>query len=63
MEVEVGSSILLDHPTFKRKVNNRPEYQVLKKEIIDMGYSANGRKYGVSDNAIRKWIKVYEKKM
>ena len=26
-----------------------------------MGYSATGRKYGVSDNAIRKWIKYYEK--
>lgn len=49
--------------THLRKVNDRPKYQVLKKEIIDMGYSATGRKYGVSDNAIRKWIKVYEKKM
>jgi hypothetical protein len=46
-----------------RKVNNRPEYNVLKKEIIDMGYSATGRKYGVSDNAVRKWIKNYEKQM
>ena len=26
-----------------------------------MGYSAVGRKYGVSDNAIRKWVKDYEK--
>jgi len=44
----------------KRKVE-RPEYQVLIKEIDEIGYSATGRKYGVSDNAIRKWIKTYEK--
>ena len=26
-----------------------------------MGYSSTGRKYGVSDNAIRKWIRQYER--
>jgi transposase-like protein len=30
---------------------------VLIKEIAESGYSATGRKYGVSDNAIRKWVK------
>ncbi len=25
-----------------------------------MGFSAVGRKYGVSDNAVRKWIRWYE---
>lgn len=44
----------------KRKVD-RPEYEVLLKEIDELGYSATGRKYGVSDNAIRKWVKYYEK--
>jgi 5-methylcytosine-specific restriction endonuclease McrA len=39
-----------------RKVE-RPELEVLLKEIKEMGYSATGRKYGVSDNAVRKWIK------
>lgn len=34
----------------------RPDIETLKKEIEDLGYSAVGRKYGVSDNAIRKWI-------
>jgi hypothetical protein len=43
-----------------RKVD-RPEYQILIKEIEEIGYSATGRKYGVSDNAIRKWVKTYEK--
>lgn len=44
----------------KRTVE-RPPYEQLKTEINDLGYSATGRKYGVSDNAIRKWVKVYEK--
>jgi transposase-like protein len=26
-----------------------------------MGYSAVGRRYGVSDNAIRKWLRQYER--
>jgi transposase-like protein len=25
-----------------------------------MGYSTTARKYGVSDNAIRKWLRAYE---
>lgn len=38
----------------------RPEYEVLLKEIKDNGYTATGKKYGVSDNAIRKWLKKWE---
>jgi hypothetical protein len=44
----------------KRKVN-RPDHLTLIKEIKDLGYSGTGRKYDVSDNAIRKWIKYYNK--
>lgn len=39
-----------------RKVE-RPEYDTLLKNIKDFGYSGTGRKYNVSDNTIRKWIK------
>jgi len=44
----------------QRKVE-RPPLEQLLKEIEELGYSATGRKYGVSDNAIRKWIKRYDK--
>jgi hypothetical protein len=40
----------------RRKVE-RPSIDQLKKEVEEFGYSATGRKYGVSDNAVRKWIK------
>ena len=37
----------------------RPLPEQLAKEILELGFSAVGRKYGVSDNAIRKWCKAY----
>ncbi len=33
----------------------------LNADKFKLGFSATGRKYGVSDNAIRKWIKNYNK--
>lgn len=44
-----------------RKVK-RPSYEQLMKEIEETNYCAVGRKYGVSDTAIRKWVKNYKKK-
>jgi very-short-patch-repair endonuclease len=40
-----------------RKVK-RPSLEILKEDIENIGFSATGRKYGVSDNSIRKWIKI-----
>lgn len=40
-----------------RKVD-RPSIDQLKEDIEKLGYSGTGRKYGVSDNSIRKWIKI-----
>jgi hypothetical protein len=44
----------------RRKVE-RPPLEQLLKEVKETSYCAVGRNYGVSDNAIRKWIKSYEK--
>lgn len=41
-----------------RKVE-RPSLDILLDSVKEIGYSATGRLYGVSDNAIRKWIKRY----
>ena len=35
----------------------RPTMDDLIRDINDLGYVGTGKKYGVSDNAIRKWIK------
>lgn len=40
-----------------RKIKDRPDITILKLDIEKLGYAASGRKYGVSDNCIRKWIK------
>jgi len=39
-----------------RKVE-RPSKETLIDEVKELGYCGTGRKYGVSDNCIRKWIK------
>lgn len=45
-------------PSFStRKVKNRPtEIQIIK-DVNELGYRGTGKKYGVSDNAVRKWLK------
>jgi hypothetical protein len=42
-----------------RKVD-RPSYEQLMADVESMSFVAIGRKYGVSDNAVRKWIRWYE---
>jgi hypothetical protein len=39
---------------------DRPPYSQLIREVQAVGFAATGRRYGVSDNAIRKWIRAYE---
>ena len=53
------SSVGIPRPR-KRKVE-RPPYEQLLREIEESSFVAVGRKYGVSDNAIRKWIVFYER--
>jgi hypothetical protein len=46
-------------PSLRR--TERPPYEQLMREIEETSYLAVGRKYGVSDNAIRKWVRQYER--
>ena len=39
----------------------RPPYEQLVAEVAADGWSAVGRRYGVSDNAVRKWVRGYER--
>ena len=43
-----------------RKVDRPPLSQLLR-EVNAIGYLATGRRYGLTDNAIRKWLKQYER--
>jgi hypothetical protein len=44
----------------RRKVD-RPPHTHLMREVIALGYAGTGRRYGVSDNAVRKWLRQYER--
>jgi hypothetical protein len=48
-------------PRPERRRVERPPYDELLREVADVGWSAVGRRYGVSDNAIRKWVRQYER--
>lgn len=43
----------------KRREVPRPAYEQLLDDLKTMSYCAVGRKYRVSDHAIRKWIRWY----
>lgn len=44
----------------KRK-SVRPPYEQLMEELAESSYTAIGRRYGVTDNAVRKWVRRYER--
>lgn len=45
----------------QRRTVPRPSFSVLKSQIDELGFCGTARLYGVTDNTIRKWIKLYEK--
>jgi hypothetical protein len=48
-------------PQPQRRKVDRPPLSLLKADVERLGYLATGRKYGVSDNAVRKWLVWYER--
>lgn len=48
-----------DCSNLKQRVSNRPSREELKEMIRTESFTAIGKKYGVSDNAIRKWCDNY----
>ena len=43
----------------QRKIKERPSLNVLLEDVSNMSYISVGKKYGVTDNCIKKWIKSY----
>jgi transposase-like protein len=48
------------NPCPQRRKVPRPSFAQLKEDVASMSFVAIGRKYGVTDNAVRKWIRWYE---
>jgi hypothetical protein len=63
IDVLINENIL--NRTVKRRKVERPSLEEIIKLVDEKGYSETGRMFGVSDNAVRKWIKFgkqYESK-
>lgn len=66
-ECKCGSIIRIDSPMCRKcydtttRKTERPTLEVLLNDVKELGYKGTGKKYNVSDNAIRKWIKSYQK--
>jgi hypothetical protein len=41
----------------------RPDLETLLQDVKELGYVGAGKKYGITDNGLRKWIKSYQKKV
>lgn len=44
----------------RKKLSTKPSREQLKKDIRSMSMTAVGKKYFVSDNAVRKWCQSYQ---
>jgi len=55
--IKRNSKLCMQCHNMKQRKVQRPSQEQLLMEINEIGYSGTGRKYGVSDNAVRKWIK------
>ena len=56
-----GITRCLECSRLKSRKVERPSYIQLQKDLEKTNYVQVGKKYGVSDNCVRKWIKYYEK--
>jgi hypothetical protein len=56
-----GKFLRRGKPDFAARRVDRPPYEQLRSEVAELGWEATGRKYGVSGNAIRKWMRFYER--
>lgn len=46
-------------PKYKNRKVDRPSKETLEQEVLKLSLVKLGQKYGVSDNAVRKWCKSY----
>lgn len=56
-EIDRRSKTCINCFYIKQRKFIRPSIEQLQNEINELGYTGTGKKYGVSDNAIRKWLK------
>ena len=60
-EIVIGAKRCAPCQARRNRKVERPSLEVLMNELKTTSYVSVGKKYGVSDNAIRKWIRSYSK--
>jgi Zn finger protein HypA/HybF involved in hydrogenase expression len=58
-EITYSSKRCIECSQVDRRIVDRPDKETLLSDVKKLGFSGTGRKYCVSDNAIRKWCKSY----
>ena len=56
---EFGRSEKMIESAIRQRRVERPDKDTLIKELTESSFLGVGQKYGVSDNAVRKWCKIY----
>lgn len=59
-EVKYGSTYCFECSSFLQRKVERPDREQLKNDIRTLSMVKVGQKYGVSDNAVRKWCDAYK---
>ena len=59
LQEDGGGLVRMPERYWKRKVE-RPSYETLQQEVRDLGYRGTGKKYGVSDTTVRRWLSYYK---
>lgn len=57
--IATNTNYCIECSSIKRRIVERPTREELKKIIKELSFVEIGRRYNVTDNAIRKWCKTY----
>lgn len=55
-KIQYNSKMCIECDYKRRRKIERPSQDILLQEVKDLGFVGTGKKYGVSDNSIRKWL-------
>lgn len=56
-EMDRQADACLKYHMIKCRKVTRPSFEILESEVAQNSYVHTGKKYGVTDNAIKKWLK------
>jgi Zn finger protein HypA/HybF involved in hydrogenase expression len=56
--IKSRSNSCIECNSIQQRKTDRPTIEQIEIDVKELGYKGTGRKYGVSDNSIRKWLKI-----